>query len=110
VRSLIGHFLEHSRIFRFGSEQASHVLIGSSDLMPRNLDRRVEAVVPVIDKDLTREIDQFLNLALADDTLAWELAGDGTWTKVAGVKGLNTQELMRRATLGIVDEEIEQAV
>ncbi|HVC75898.1 MAG TPA: polyphosphate kinase 1 [Candidatus Micrarchaeaceae archaeon] len=110
VRSLIGHFLEHSRIFRFGNEKARHVLIGSSDLMPRNLDRRVEAVVPVADPDLTREIDQFLNLALADDTLAWELAGDGTWTKVAKGKGLNTQELMRRATLGIVDEEIEQAV
>ena len=110
VRSLIGHFLEHSRIFRFGNDKAHHVLIGSSDLMPRNLDRRVEAVVPVVDPDLTKEIDQFLNLALADDTLAWELAGDGTWTKVAGAKGLNTQELMRRATLGIVDEEIEPAV
>jgi polyphosphate kinase len=110
VRSLIGHFLEHSRIFRFGNEKARHVLIGSSDLMPRNLDRRVEAVVPVDDPDLTKEIEQFLNLALADDTLAWELAGDGTWTKVAKAKGLNTQELMRRATLGIVDEEMEQAV
>jgi polyphosphate kinase len=110
VRSLIGHFLEHSRIFRFGGHKARQVLIGSSDLMPRNLDRRVEAVVPVVDPDLTKEVDQFLNLALADDTLAWELAGDGTWTKVAGAKGLNTQELMRRATLGIVDEELEQAV
>jgi polyphosphate kinase len=110
VRSLIGHFLEHSRIFRFGSEKARHVLIGSSDLMPRNLDRRVEAVVPVVDPDLTKEIDQFLNLALADDTLAWELSADGTWSKVPTVKGLNTQELMRRATLGIVDEEIERAV
>jgi len=110
VRCLIGHFLEHSRIFRFGSEKAHHVLIGSSDLMPRNLDRRVEAVVPVVDPDLTKEIDQFLNLALTDDTLAWELSADGTWTKVPTVKGLNTQELMRRATLGIVDEEIDQAV
>jgi polyphosphate kinase len=110
VRSLIGHFLEHSRIFRFGSEKARHVLIGSSDLMPRNLDRRVEAVVPVVDPDLTKEIDQFLNLALADDTLAWELSADGTWSKVPTVKGLNTQELMRRATLGIVDEEMEPAV
>jgi polyphosphate kinase len=110
VRSLIGHFLEHSRIFRFGSEKARHILIGSSDLMPRNLDRRVEAVVPVVDPDLTKEIDQFLNIALADDTLAWELSADGTWTKVPTVKGLNTQELMRRATLGIVDAETEQAV
>ena len=110
VRSLIGHFLEHSRVFRFGNEKGRHILIGSSDLMPRNLDRRVEAVVPVVDPDLTKEIDQFLNLALADDTLAWELAPDGSWTKVEGTRGLNTQELMRRATLGIVDEEIEKAV
>jgi polyphosphate kinase len=110
VRSLIGRFLEHSRVFRFGSEKARHVLIGSSDLMPRNLDRRVEAVVPIDDPDLTREIDQFLKLALADDTLAWELSAGGTWTRVPTVRGLNTQELMRRATLGIVDEVIEQAV
>jgi polyphosphate kinase len=109
VRSLIGHYLEHSRIFRFGREEARHVLIGSSDLMPRNLDRRVEAVVPVVDPDLMKEIDQFLDLELADDTLAWELAEDGTWSKVAAAKGLNTQELMQRATLGIVDEEREQA-
>jgi polyphosphate kinase len=110
VRSIIGHFLEHSRIFRFGNEKAHHILIGSSDLMPRNLDRRVEAVVPVVDPDLMKEIDQFLKLALADDTLAWELAGDGTWTKVPRTKGLNTQELMRRATLGLVDDEMEQAI
>ena len=110
VRSLIGHYLEHSRIFHFGSETGGHVLIGSSDLMPRNLDRRVEAVVPIADPDLTREIEQFLDLELADDTLAWELAGDGTWSKVATAKGLNTQQLMQRATLGLVDDDREQAV
>lgn len=110
VRSLVGHYLEHSRIFRFGTEGGRHVLIGSSDLMPRNLDRRVEAVVPIADPDLMKEIDQFLDLELADDTLAWELAGDGTWTKVAAGRGVNTQELMQRATLGIVDEQGVQTV
>jgi polyphosphate kinase len=105
VRSLIGHYLEHSRIFRFGSEAGSHVLIGSSDLMPRNLDRRVEAVVPVADPDLREEIEQFLELELADDTLAWELAGEGTWRKVASDAGVNTQDRMQRATLGIVGVE-----
>ena len=110
VRSLVGHYLEHSRIFRFGTEGGRHVLIGSSDLMPRNLDRRVEAVVPVADPDLMMEIDQFLDLELADDTLAWELAGDGTWTKVAAGRGVNTQELMQRATLGIVGEQGVQSV
>jgi polyphosphate kinase len=105
VRSLVGHYLEHSRIFRFGGAADRHVLIGSSDLMPRNLDRRVEAVVPVTDPDLNREIDQFLELELTDDTLAWELAGDGTWTKAAAGRGVNTQKVMQRATLGIVDGE-----
>jgi polyphosphate kinase len=78
------------------------VLIGSSDLMPRNLDRRVEAVVPVGDPDLKKEVERFLELELADDTLAWELGGDGAWTKVAAGRGKNTQELMQRASLGIV--------
>ena len=110
VRSLVGHYLEHSRIFRFGTEADRSVLIGSSDLMPRNLDRRVEAVVPVTDPDLNQEIDQFLELELSDDALAWELAADGTWTKIPAARGINTQELMRRATLGIVrDEGIEAA-
>jgi len=110
VRSLVGHYLEHSRIFRFGSEASPAVLFGSSDLMPRNLDRRVEAVVPVDDPDLKKEIVQFLDLELSDDTLAWELAGDGTWSKVAATKGLNTQQLMQRATLGLVEDDREQAV
>ena len=110
VRSLVGHYLEHSRIFRFGSEASPAVLFGSSDLMPRNLDRRVEAVVPVDDPDLKKEIVQFLELELSDDTLAWELAGDGTWSKVAATKGLNTQQLMQRATLGLVEDDREQAV
>jgi polyphosphate kinase len=105
VRSLIGQYLEHSRIFRFGSETDPNVLIGSSDLMPRNLDRRVEAVVPVTDPHLNRQVDQFLELELADDTLAWELGGDGSWSKVASGKGVNTQKLMQRATLGIVEDE-----
>jgi polyphosphate kinase len=109
VRSLIGRHLEHSRIFGFGSEPHRHVLIGSSDLMPRNLDRRVEAVVPVTDPDLKQHIEQFLELELSDDTLAWELGADGIWSKAAADQGINTQQLMQRATLGIVEEEGVQA-
>ena len=105
VRSLVGHYLEHSRIFRFGSESDPYILIGSSDLMPRNLDRRVEAVVPVTDPVLNRKIEHFLELELIDDTLAWELAGDGTWSKVAADRGINTQEQMQRATLEIVGNQ-----
>ena len=73
--------------------------------MPRNLDRRVEAVVPVTDPALNKKIEHFLELELSDDTLAWELAGDGSWSKVAAGRGVNTQELMQRATLGIVGQE-----
>jgi polyphosphate kinase len=109
VRSLIGHYLEHSRIFAFGHGPDRHVLIGSSDLMPRNLDRRVEAVVPVLDPDLKKEIEQFLELELSDDTLAWELAADGTWSKAVAGHGVNTQQLMQRASLGIVADEGVQA-
>jgi polyphosphate kinase len=109
VRSLVGRYLEHSRIFRFGRGAGGHVLIGSSDLMPRNLDRRVEAVVPVADPDLKQEIGQFLELELSDDTLAWELAGDGTWSKSAAGDGINTQQLMQRTTLGIVEGKGVQA-
>jgi polyphosphate kinase len=104
VRSLVGHYLEHSRIFRFGSGAELDVLIGSSDLMPRNLDRRVEAVVPVSEPELNKKIAQFLELELTDDTLAWELAGDGTWNKAAAGRGVNTQQEMQRATLGIVGQ------
>ena len=110
VRSLVGHYLEHSRIFRFGSGAELDVLIGSSDLMPRNLERRVEAVVPVSEPELNKKIDQFLELELADDTLAWELAGDGAWSKAAAGRGVNTQQQMQRATLGIVGQEGVEAV
>ena len=78
--------------------------------MPRNLDRRVEAVVPIADPNLKEEVEQFLELELADDSLAWELAGDGAWRKVGKGQGVNTQELMQRATLGIVDDERAHAV
>jgi polyphosphate kinase len=70
----------------------------------------VEAVVPVADVDLRSEVEQFLELELADDTLAWELAGDGSWHKVAAGHGVNTQRLMQRATLGIVESEGAQAI
>jgi len=85
VRSIVGRYLEHSRIFRFANGDGPgrvHVLIGSADLMPRNLDRRVEALVSVDDPGLQARLDEILQVNLADDTLAWELGADGRWTKV----------------------------
>src|SRR6266542_3603381 len=89
VRSLVGRFLEHSRVFRFGPDDPAHYSIGSPALIDRNLDRRVEAVVPVKDAALRREIQSWLELTLADDTLAWALKPDGSWRKVPTVEGVN---------------------
>ena len=98
VRSIVGQFLEHSRIFRFGSAERGHrYLIGSPDLMPRNLDSRVEVVTPVEDPRLEARVEEILQLLLADDRLAWALEDD-TWRKLPAAGGLDCQtELQRRA-------------
>lgn len=86
VRSLIGRYLEHSRIFHFanGAGPGSPITyFGSADLMPRNLDRRIEAAVPVLDPALQRRVVEVLDTVLADDVLAWTLRADGTWGRVA---------------------------
>jgi polyphosphate kinase len=98
VRSILGQYLEHSRIFRFGSPgRGFRYLLGSADLMPRNLDRRVEVVAPVEDPRLQARIEEILELLLADDALAWEL-DDQRWSKVPLARGLDCQvELQDRA-------------
>ena len=91
VRSIVGRFLEHSRIYRFGPDpHIAEYVIGSADLMPRNLDRRVEALVPVTAPALRDRLDEVLTINLADDTLAWELGNDGTWRRVPRTAGVNT--------------------
>jgi polyphosphate kinase len=83
VRSIVGRYLEHSRIYRFGARgRTRHYYIGSADLMPRNLDRRVEALAPVMDPDLQFRLDEILDVLRADDHLAWELLPDGQWRRV----------------------------
>lgn len=82
VRSLIGRYLEHSRIFCFGNDpETAEYLIGSADLMPRNLDRRVEALVDITDPEARRRIAEIIAVNLEDDVLTWELQPDGTWRK-----------------------------
>jgi polyphosphate kinase len=99
VRSLVGRFLEHSRIFYFangaGPGRAAY-LIGSADLMPRNLDRRVEALLTVHDDELQGRVQEVLDVNLADDELAWELAGDGSWHRVPRTTGTNTHVTLCR--------------
>lgn len=90
VRSIVGRYLEHSRIYRFGARgRERQYLFGSADMMPRNLDRRVEALAPVTDPDLQFRLDEILDVDFADDTLAWELGPDRTWTRVHGDAGVD---------------------
>ncbi len=91
VRSIVGRYLEHSRIYAFGKRDQRHYLIGSADLMPRNLDRRVEAVTPVTDAELQARLQEILDVCLSDDLLASELNADGSWHKVAVEKEINAQ-------------------
>ncbi len=91
VRSIVGRFLEHSRVYRFGADpETAEYLIGSADLMPRNLDHRVESLTPVTDPRQRARLAEMLDLDLADDVLAWELGADGTWTKVPTTVGIST--------------------
>ncbi len=96
VRSLVGHFLEHSRVFRFGSDRrGQEYYIGSADMMERNLDRRVEAVAPVRDPQLQARLAEILEVELADDCLAWELDSEGRWHKVQTTAHRNSQERLK---------------
>jgi len=92
VRSILGRYLEHSRILAFGTGRARPVryLIGSADMMPRNLDRRIEVLVPVEAPPLQTRLQEILDICLADDVQAWELGPEGRWTKVPTVKGVAT--------------------
>ena len=83
VRSIVGRFLEHSRIYRFGGAhgRALKLFVGSADLMERNLDRRIEVLFPVDNPELQARLVEVLDLNLADDMFSWRLASDGTWRR-----------------------------
>jgi polyphosphate kinase len=97
VVSVVGRFLEHSRIYGFRRNGESRWLIGSADLMPRNLDNRVELLVPVEDDTLAAEVADTLERCFADDTFAWELKADGGWERRTGGERSVHHELMERA-------------
>ncbi|MFM7534387.1 MAG: polyphosphate kinase 1 [Acidimicrobiales bacterium] len=97
VRSLVGRYLEHSRIYRFGNGSGAgepKYLIGSADLMPRNLDRRVEVLVEVRGASAHRRLDEILDLVRADRSLAWELRADDRWYRQAEPGGLDSQQVL----------------
>lgn len=103
VRSILGRFLEHSRVFRFGNNGSTEFWIGSADLMHRNLDRRVEALVQVTDPEARAELDRVLALSMSDETESFELHPDGTWTRRRSSDNLplvNLQEALLRRIVG----------
>ena len=101
VRSVVGRFLEHSRLFLFETGDRSAYYMGSADLMPRNLDHRVEVATPVEDPSLQGELVSTIDALLSDTTNAWELASDGRWVRVRPKKDERLRSaqatLMRRA-------------
>ncbi|GAA1813169.1 RNA degradosome polyphosphate kinase [Planosporangium flavigriseum] len=125
VRSIVGRFLEHSRVFRFGDGQVpprenasgdgaalepsvpgGEFWIGSADLMHRNLDRRVEALVRVVDPAAKVELDRVMRLIFTEKTTAFELAADGTWQRcvIDGDESLiNPQQALLRRIVNKVD-------
>ena len=94
VVSVVGRFLEHSRIYSFTRGDEVGCWIGSADLMPRNLDSRVELLAPVEDPQLRDELLATIDRCLADDTNAWELDADGRWTRRQGATRSAHRELM----------------
>ncbi len=99
VVSVLGRFLEHARIFAFEREgEDPRVLIGSADLMPRNLDTRVELMVPVDDEALRDDLLDTLDRSLADERGGWELQPDGSWAKLPAGPGARSvqHELMAK--------------
>jgi polyphosphate kinase len=96
VVSVVGRFLEHSRIYSFHRGDEHLYYIGSADLMPRNLDTRVELLVPIERPELQAEIQDTLDRCLADDTYAWTLHPDRSWTRRDGRTRSVHNELMER--------------
>jgi polyphosphate kinase len=100
VRSVVGRFLEHSRIYAFDAGGRSTTYIGSADLMQRNLDHRIEVIAPIENARVRQEANAILESALADNTNAWELGPDGRWLRVDPGDGKahpHQDTMMRRA-------------
>ena len=103
VRSIIGEFLEHSRIWSFENGGEREWYIGSADLMDRNLDRRVEAVAPVEDHEAQARMIKIIDVMLADDRRSWQLLPDATWVRTEVLAGraatIDTFEVMKEEAL-----------
>jgi polyphosphate kinase len=105
VRSIVGRYLEHSRLFSFEAADRHEVFLGSADLMPRNLDHRVEVVIPIEAARLRQELVAVFDSAFADNVSSWVLGPDGAWSRVTPAKGERVHNhqvnLQKRATLRV---------
>ncbi len=101
VHSVVGEFLEHSRMFSFGQRDSDNysVFMGSADLMERNLDRRVEVIVPLLDAAIRDEVEEFFDVTWRDDTHTWVLGTDRRWRKLQSVNNFSAQEEFKRREL-----------
>jgi polyphosphate kinase len=103
VRSIVGEFLEHSRIWGFENGGDREWFIGSADLMDRNLDRRIEAVVPVEDPEARVRLAEIVELMLVDDRRSWQLRPDATWVRTEVLEGrpgtVDTFEVLKERAL-----------
>jgi polyphosphate kinase len=101
VRSVLGRFLEHSRVFQFETDDETRFYIGSADLMPRNLEHRVEVLAPIADAVAQSELGSTLDALFADTAASWQLDAAGLWQRVLPKKGDRPRSaqavLMRRA-------------
>jgi polyphosphate kinase len=100
VRSIVGRFLEHSRVMNFCNGSEAEWWLGSADLMHRNLDRRVEVLLRITDETARRELDDVFDSAMADDVRCWELQGDGSWLPSAG-RDSQAERLERMGELAV---------
>ncbi|MEA5499997.1 polyphosphate kinase 1 [Limnoraphis robusta Tam1] len=100
VISIVGRFLEHSRIFYFYNGGQEEVYIGSADWMPRNLDRRVEAIAPVEDPEIAKDLQEVLGIMLCDNRQAWDLQPDGEYVRRrSSDKELSAQQILMETAL-----------
>lgn len=109
IRSIVGNFLEHSRIFYFENAGKTEIYCGSADWMPRNLERRVEILFPIEDEKLKKKVYHILDKELKDNIKAHILTADGTYVKeaVKRKKRVNSQEIFTLEANEAFDEEIE---
>ena len=81
MRSVLGRYLEHSRVFYFENAGVPDIFIGSADMMHRNLDRRVETLVKIVQEDQIEQLKNLINLGMSDEVSSWHLGSDGVWVR-----------------------------